>query len=187
MKRKTISTLLMGVYLGAVACSGPSKSTEDQADLTETKGLEEISEETIETTVPEAMMTQEQVRQVVAGYLSIKDALVKSDSVAAGVAASEIVPILDGREELTLKLKVDVEYISDGVDLEAQRSAFYKLSENVYMLVKSTDAMDVPLYRQYCPMARHNEGAYWLSTEKEVLNPYFGDQMLRCGSVKEEI
>jgi hypothetical protein len=36
-------------------------------------------------------------------------------------------------------------------------------------------------------MAFNNEGAYWLSAEKEVNNPYFGDKMLHCGSVKEEL
>ncbi|MBA4058359.1 MAG: hypothetical protein C0490_26815, partial [Marivirga sp.] len=43
------------------------------------------------------------------------------------------------------------------------------------------------LYLEYCPMANNNEGAYWLSNEKEIKNPYFGDKMLKCGSVKETI
>jgi Cu(I)/Ag(I) efflux system membrane fusion protein len=43
------------------------------------------------------------------------------------------------------------------------------------------------LYVQKCPMANSNKGAVWLSTEKEVKNPYYGDTMLTCGSVIEEI
>jgi len=43
------------------------------------------------------------------------------------------------------------------------------------------------LYLEYCPMANNNTGAYWLSNEKEIKNPYFGDKMLKCGSVKEMI
>jgi len=46
--------------------------------------------------------------------------------------------------------------------------------------------MGVKLYRQYCPMAFQNKGAYWLSSEKKIMNPYFGDKMLHCGVVKEE-
>ena len=31
----------------------------------------------------------------------------------------------------------------------------------------------------------HDQGASWLSTTKEVLNPYYGDMMLRCGEMKK--
>ena len=43
------------------------------------------------------------------------------------------------------------------------------------------------VYNQYCPMADDNKGAYWLSNDKNVLNPYFGSAMLACGSVKQVI
>ena len=35
-------------------------------------------------------------------------------------------------------------------------------------------------------MAFGNEGADWLHTKDEVLNPYYGASMLKCGSVTEE-
>ena len=35
-------------------------------------------------------------------------------------------------------------------------------------------------------MADSDKGAYWLSKEKQVLNPYFGDMMLKCGEVKKQ-
>ena len=38
-------------------------------------------------------------------------------------------------------------------------------------------------YVVHCPMAFDNSGGDWLSVKPEVLNPYFGDAMLRCGSV----
>ena len=40
-----------------------------------------------------------------------------------------------------------------------------------------------PVYVQYCPMAK----GQWLSDEKEIKNPYYGNSMLTCGSVKSEI
>ena len=43
------------------------------------------------------------------------------------------------------------------------------------------------VYNQFCPMANDNQGAYWLSNDKNVLNPYFGSAMLACGSVKQVI
>jgi membrane fusion protein, copper/silver efflux system len=36
-------------------------------------------------------------------------------------------------------------------------------------------------------MADSNKGADWLSLEKEIRNPYYGDAMLSCGSVERTI
>ncbi|RJE70714.1 hypothetical protein BGP76_10120 [Reichenbachiella sp. MSK19-1] len=151
------------------------------------EGMKDMNEENVETTVATPMITKESAQQVLSAYLSIKDALVETDGTTASTAATTMIPLLDGSDELSLRIKVNADYIAATNDAEVQRSAFNKLSEDIYTLVKSTEANDAPLYRQYCPMAMDNQGAYWLSSEKEVLNPYFGDKMLRCGSVKEEI
>ena len=34
-------------------------------------------------------------------------------------------------------------------------------------------------------MAFNNEGAYWLSKNENILNPYFGEKMLTCGYTQE--
>jgi hypothetical protein len=36
-------------------------------------------------------------------------------------------------------------------------------------------------------MANGDNGAYWLSNEAKIRNPYFGDAMLKCGVVKDSI
>ena len=36
-------------------------------------------------------------------------------------------------------------------------------------------------------MAFDNKGADWLQLDEDLLNPYFGDAMLKCGEVKEVI
>jgi membrane fusion protein, copper/silver efflux system len=41
------------------------------------------------------------------------------------------------------------------------------------------------VYRQFCPMAFDDKGAFWLSESDEILNPYFGDMMLNCGEVTD--
>ena len=40
-----------------------------------------------------------------------------------------------------------------------------------------------PIYQAYCPMKK----AYWLSSQKDIKNPYFGNAMLTCGEVTETI
>jgi hypothetical protein len=37
----------------------------------------------------------------------------------------------------------------------------------------------------FCPMADNNTGAYWVQKKGQIINPYFGASMLRCGSFKE--
>ncbi len=44
----------------------------------------------------------------------------------------------------------------------------------------------VPVFVQHCPMAL-DEGAMWLSTSKNIRNPYYGDRMMECGEVQGEI
>jgi Cu(I)/Ag(I) efflux system membrane fusion protein len=34
-------------------------------------------------------------------------------------------------------------------------------------------------------MANSNKGAYWLSLEKEIRNPYYGQAMLTCGEIRD--
>ncbi len=40
-----------------------------------------------------------------------------------------------------------------------------------------------------CSFARWllEDGGFWLSSESKILNPYFGEQMLECGSMEVKI
>lgn len=117
----------------------------------------------------------------VAQYLAVKDALVSTDAGAAQKAAKTF---LDGNTNASLKSSLEA--IATSKDVAVQRRAFELLSEKMYSIVK-TDGAATPLYKQFCPMAFNNKGAYWLAAETEVNNPYFGDVMLHCGSVQETI
>jgi hypothetical protein len=125
---------------------------------------------------------------VLDNYIRLKDALVQSDaSLAAKAAGRLIFSIPDGQDELLKKIRFDAQHIVDAQNIDHQRDHFNTLSDNIYAWVKESNVNDQKLYKQYCPMAFNNKGAYWLSDEKEVNNPYFGDKMLHCGSVKEEL
>ena len=121
-------------------------------------------------------------------YLKIKNALVQTDGATASKAASELVASIGANpDELFQKIRFDAQHIADTENPDHQRDHFNTLSDNIYQWVKATESNEQKLYRQYCPMAFDNSGAYWLSAEKEINNPYFGNKMLRCGSVKEEL
>jgi Cu(I)/Ag(I) efflux system membrane fusion protein len=73
--------------------------------------------------------------------------------------------------------------ISQSSDVEKQREQFSYLSSAMVNVLKAFGTMDT-LYIQHCPMAKDDAGADWLSAEKEIHNPYFGDNMLSCGTVE---
>jgi len=129
-----------------------------------------------------------QSKGVLSSYLEIKDALVKTDSKAASEAANDLVALIDNKNDgMSKKLKADANSISASSDVKVQRKHFDALSKNVYDFVKTSVKTGSPVYKQYCPMAFNNTGAFWLASEKEINNPYFGSMMLHCGSVKEEL
>ena len=117
----------------------------------------------------------------VESYLAIKDALVKTDVAEASKAAKAF---LKGNSNA--KLTATLEAIANASDVKVQRQAFETLSMDIYEVVKAGNN-ESPLYKQYCPMAFNNKGAFWLAAEEEVNNPYFGDMMLHCGRVDEVI
>ena len=162
--------IIAGVSVSLMACS-QTKSDKQQS-----------KEQVVQSSVSKI-----EAQKILDAYLKVKDALVKTDGEAASISAKELVSLLNSKDELVGKIKFDAEHIMDTKNASHQRDHFNTLSDNVYVLVKSTSANESTIYRQFCPMAMDNKGAYWLSAEKEVNNPYFGDMMLHCGSVKEEL
>ena len=119
-------------------------------------------------------------------YIHLKDALVASNAgeakKAAGALEKSLASISGSKQVIE-----DAKTISSSADLKDQRKTFSSLSNAMTKLVKESKLASGSLYVEYCPMANNNEGAFWLSNEKEIKNPYFGDMMLKCGSVKETI
>ncbi len=119
-------------------------------------------------------------------YLHLKDALVASDASEAKMAASALQTSL-GSVSNGKKASDNAAKIAASTDLDQQRIVFSDLSNEMKTLVKDSKLASGSLYVEYCPMANNNQGAFWLSNEKQIKNPYFGDAMLKCGSVKETI
>ncbi len=143
---------------------------------------------------------QSQLKGVFDGYILLKDALVIEDSKAV---TSHSEAILGGLQQIDMKLltnggahnrwmqlekeiRSSTTSIINTSDLKAQRDHFKQLSSHLTDAIKSF-GVNEKVYSLYCPMANNNKGAYWLSTEKKVLNPYFGEAMLTCGEVKQTI
>lgn len=143
---------------------------------------------------------QTQLASVFSSYVELKDAFIASDGnkvkdEAKGVdeALSKVDMKLvtgaahnDWMSYLT-PIQGSLKEIQTSTDIEAQRKAFSNLSDNLYKSVKAFGLGGKQAFYDYCPMAFNNEGAYWLSDQEQIKNPYFGDKMLTCGSVKETL
>ncbi|CCH03591.1 hypothetical protein FAES_pFAES01099 (plasmid) [Fibrella aestuarina BUZ 2] len=128
-------------------------------------------------------------------YYDVKDALVATDAVRAKAGATKLVAALAKIDAAKLSTtdkkalamaKTKATAITKTTDVDVQREQFDGLSTSMIALAKATKPA-AKAYVQFCPMAAEGKGASWLSDKKEVRNPYYGDKMLKCGSVKEEI
>ncbi|MBC8757104.1 efflux RND transporter periplasmic adaptor subunit [Kordia sp. YSTF-M3] len=126
-------------------------------------------------------------------YVELKDALVQSD-VKLAAAKSEAfrkalelltIPQRDASNMYWSMLHKTSKGINKDVTIEKQREKFRIISNHIIEMVQNFDTLDQQLTVQFCPMANNDKGAYWLSTEEKIRNPYFGDMMLTCGEVKQ--
>ncbi len=85
-------------------------------------------------------------------------------------------------------IKDSVAAIRKGSDISSTRRAFDTISKGIIAAVTKIGAdAGKPVFELFCPMAFDNRGAFWLQTDQEIRNPYFGAQMLTCGEVKRKL
>ena len=72
-------------------------------------------------------------------------------------------------------------------NMKEMRMHFEPLSEAFIETARTLGAIGQTWYVAYCPMVDGDRGAYWLSEFENIMNPYFGSMMLRCGEVRETI
>lgn len=77
--------------------------------------------------------------------------------------------------------------IASESDIEKSRSNYSSISVLLIDLISSTNSYDKKIYVFKCPMATVGDSAVWMSYEKQVQNPYYGDKMLKCGFVLREM
>jgi len=163
--KMTINTLLLSIIL--MACS--TKQNEQSADT-------QATIEAVATPIS---------KSVLANYITLKDAFVKSDVTVAQKASLTLFESLKS-SQLDASMIEAATLISTSDDLAVQRTAFKTITDGLVAALQS-EGTEQTVFVQHCPMAFDNTGADWLSLSDEVLNPYFGDMMLRCGKVVQQI
>jgi hypothetical protein len=142
--------------------------------------------------------------QLLDAYNNLKNALVASDTAKASAAALILRTAADSLKVNEIKgdstgviKETAVSYTSTisgssqalvaEKDLKNKRKEFAVIADAMYTLIRTVRYSGQTLYWEYCPMAFDNKGAYWISKEREIKNPYFGNEMLNCGSVEDSL
>ena len=175
MKNISNNLIIIALLTGLVACTQQNK--------------EAVQTEKVETVVNAAAnfnIKDENQQAVLSQYLSIKDALVASNSENAQLAAKNLQETLAKSTGFETAQKM-VDSIATNGDLAQQRKVFTNLNNELIPIFRKAVLSKGAFYVQFCPMANEGSGGYWLAQEEEVRNPYYGDEMLNCGEVKETI
>ncbi|MEA4976877.1 MAG: efflux RND transporter periplasmic adaptor subunit [Paludibacter sp.] len=143
---------------------------------------------------------KEALQPLYAQYFKWKDALTDDDFEAAQQSATKMKSAMEKINMNVFKgeahnawmdfqrnLSKNLEHVKHFSNIEELRSAFQTISVTLIDMSKTYSPLDNVMYVQHCPMADNNKGADWLSLEKEIRNPYFGNSMLSCGEVTKEI
>lgn len=171
--------LAVAAIMIATSCTNTNQKVALSADSTAT------SKET-ETATVSVQLKDANVQAIYNGYLSLKNALVSSKFEEAKKTAAELKTKLSAHKGCE-NTALTAEKIAGAKDLAAQRKDFTALSADLIAMFKHADIEKGSIYVQHCPMANNGDGGDWLASEKKIQNPYYGDEMMECGAVLEEL
>lgn len=171
--RKYLAVMLI---TGIVSCTNTDKKVAGNPDTTSNV---KVSNSDVE-------LKDSNVQTIFNGYITLKDALVSSKVEDIKKTAQVLSIDLANYKGCENTARIADE-IAIAKDIKAQRKAFTFLSADLIAMFKHADIKKGSIFVQHCPMANNGDGGDWLATEKKIQNPYYGDEMLTCGAVLEEI
>ncbi|MFA6274079.1 MAG: DUF3347 domain-containing protein [Candidatus Paceibacterota bacterium] len=140
------------------------------------------------------------VNDIVTSYINLKNKLTMDDSKGAADKGKALLVSFNQFDTNTLNANQKKEYLEIAEDakenakhigdnsgkIDHQREHFAILSKDINDLIKMFGTKR-KLYQDYCPMYNEGKGAIWISETKEIKNPFYGSQMLTCGSLKKTL
>ena len=176
--------LHLKTYLGiAMVCTLMACSNAEKKDGVGADSTAKVADTT--NTVP-VKLSDPVVEKIYNTYIALKNDLVATNYDAAKSSADALMASLKEKQgcESTALLAGK---ISSAKDIAAQRKEFTQLSNEVIAMFKHSDLTSGVIYVQHCPMANNGDGGDWLSSNENIQNPYYGDEMMECGAVVEQI
>lgn len=200
-----MKTIIIGLALTVIAIESCNNSNNNASDAKQTDDPKDTSTSMHQQAVTDTAGTQNPAafpgKEVLAGYLQLKNALAKDNAKDAATAGNTIVTVLEKAHygplpadqqkaiaDLQGDMKENAEHIgANAGKIAHQREHFSMLSKDMADLMKMYGNGGQVLYKDFCPMANDGKGAIWISEVKEIRNPYLGSKMPDCGTVKETI
>ena len=196
---KIILSIIVASSILAACNNSSSDKKENKTDTVQT-AVTKVDTSTKQTTASATSNQPASIKEIVTGYLQMKNAFAKDNDKDAATAGNEMIKAFASFNKAALtpdqnKIYSDIEddakehaeHIGKNAgNIKHQREHFDMLSKDMYQLVKIFGGGQ-QLYYDHCPMYNDGKGANWLSETKEIANPYLGKSMPTCGTVKEEL
>lgn len=93
---------------------------------------------------------------------------------------SKVIKLLKTNLDSSIKAAISSKVFKD------IRLCFFNLSEWMIVLTENNwIKKEVGLSKMFCPMAFDNKGAFWIQEDEDIMNPYLGTKMQKCGEPKK--
>lgn len=176
-------TLVAGVL---AACNQQTKKEENHEGHEHANHEGHDHDTTAQNTSPAGpSFNSDELTNVYAHYTHLKNNLVASNEAESKTAASALKTATDALKDADLAKAASV--TASANDLAAIRASLSDLSKQLERVIKKAGLKNGEVYVEFCPMANNDKGGFWLSNSKEIQNPYYGEQMMKCGRVEETL
>jgi membrane fusion protein, copper/silver efflux system len=141
-----------------------------------------------------------QLNLIFNAYILFKNQLVESDAKSSFTESQNLLKKIEttgmnlfsgaSHEYWMLKsslIRTALKEIKPTSNIDEIRKSFVIISENLIKVFKAFGTGNNKAFVQFCPMANQNIGAFWLSTDKQIKNPFYGSMMLNCGETRDTI
>ena len=174
-----MTNIILGFTIAAIsltACNSNNTADTKQPEVKNDTPAIVAQQKATDTTITPATAVFP-VKEIIAGYLQLKNALAKDNGKDAATAGNAIVATLAKVDVKSLSteqmksymdladdLKEHAEHIgSNSGKIEHQREHFVILSKDIADLIKTFGNGGQTLYKDFCPMANNGKGAIWIS------------------------
>ena len=180
MNRCTLFLICI-LFVSFSACNDGKNKTPKTIEVTSGNDVTQSAK----TTIKDVTFKDRDIAIIFHEYIGMKDAMVGTNPAKTGAQASRLRKafVAAGADQEAISAAIQV---MEAPNMAKQREAFVPLTAIVEKMMEGQIESGT-IYKQYCPMAFSNEGASWLSASSDIMNPYFGSKMLRCGRIDGKI
>jgi Cu(I)/Ag(I) efflux system membrane fusion protein len=189
--------VLEGIEAGESVVTAGAFKIDSELQIKAKRSMMSLTDETTQMRLDVSEAFIESLNPLYGAYFKAQEALADDDFKEFKYAASDIAFAVELAESTPLRGKarnawhtyshalMDSAAAADQAsDIITARSHFEAMSKAVLQFEYAFGHGSGQAFEMYCPMAFDFKGAAWLQREPNLANPYFGAEMLRCGTTE---